>query len=150
MHLFATLTVSCLTPEEVGFTTISMSLLGSSQPVRSRTDGAIVRRKVSAAAIEAGADADGIAAGTEAMTHELFGCSSRQLYKDTGGKRGDRKTLPEVAQEAYVVGEVVATHDLNQEGPFQGSQDEKNAQTAGTMGGAGRKVKGFFPWNRSR
>jgi hypothetical protein len=77
-----------------------------------RVDGAIVRKDFSKAIQDKGGDAECQQDSTEALTYEMFDCSSRKLYEETGGLRGKRETLPKEAQKAYLVAETVATHDL--------------------------------------
>lgn len=80
------------------------------------------------------------------MTRELFDCSVDELYQETGGKKNNRSTLPKEAQKAYIVGETVATHDLNDAGQFQGNQDQVNRQVEGTVRDSSKKVRKLFPW----
>jgi len=70
----------------------------------------------------------------------------KDLYRETGGKRGDRTTLPAEAQKAYMVGETVATHDLKQAGKFDGNQQQVNRQIEGTVKDSSKKVRKLFPW----
>jgi alanyl-tRNA synthetase len=83
------------------------------------------------------------------MTQEIFGCMPDELYAETGGKKGDRSTLPQDAQTAYMVGEVAATHRLK-ETEIDGNQSQRNAQIVDTVQSSSREVKGLFPWNRRR
>ncbi len=80
------------------------------------------------------------------MTEELFGCQPEELYDGTGGKRGDRSTLPKEVQKAYIVGETVATHDLHSTTIKGSTQDEKNAEIADTVRQSSKKTRRLFPW----
>ncbi len=80
----------------------------------------------------------------EAETHQLFGCSTDELYKGTGGKKGDRSTLPAPAQEAYAATEVLAKHALNQvaqdnKGGTQGMKDDRVVEVVSDTAGWVRK-----------
>ncbi|HEY9658127.1 MAG TPA: hypothetical protein V6C65_06720, partial [Allocoleopsis sp.] len=73
----------------------------------------MVRKNFSRTVDEKGGTDQTQADATETMTRNLFGCSTKELYQGTGGRKGRRETLPHDAQTAYIVGEVVATHDLS-------------------------------------
>lgn len=49
-----------------------------------------------------------------AETQELFDLTTDQLYKQTGGRKGDRSTLPHEAQKAFIATEILATHRINE------------------------------------
>lgn len=80
------------------------------------------------------------------MTRALFDCEVKDLYRETGAKRGDRSSLPTEAQKAYMVGETVATHDLRQSGQFTGNQQQVNRQIEDTVVDSSRKARKLFPW----
>ena len=84
--------------------------------------------------------------GTERMTRELFDCGTGELYESTGGKKGDRSSLPHEAQKAYIVGETAATHDLKVMGRTAGNTSERDAQIVESVGRSSRKARKLFPW----
>lgn len=134
-------------PEET-FKASQLDLLGNSQPVRSRVDGATVRKEFSKTIQDKGGSEATQAQATEAMTQELFGCNTKKLYEETGAKRGKRETLPYEAQTAYIVGEAVCTDRLK-ETPIEGSDSQKHAQIVDVVESTTRnEVKGLFRWNR--
>ena len=133
------------TPEDSEETQLDL-LNSSSQPIRGRVDGAIIRKDFTRAIQEGGGDDQAQANSTAGMTRELFDCEVRDLYRETGGKRGDRTSLPAEAQKAYMVGETVATHDLKQAGKFDGNQQQVNRQIEDTVVDSSKKVRKLFPW----
>lgn len=124
-----------------------MDLLGQSQPVRGRVDGVTVRKDFTQTIKTKGGSNRAYGRATAKMTEELFGCSTDALYEETGAKPGDRSTLPQDAQTAYIVGEVTATHRLKQT-DIAGNQQQRDAQIVDTVEDSTRNVKGLFPWNR--
>lgn len=133
------------TPEDSEETQLDL-LNSSSQPIRGRVDGAVIRKDFTRAIQESGGDDQAHANSTAGMTRELFDCEVKDLYRETGGKRGDRTTLPAEAQKAYMVGETVATHDLKQAGKFDGNQQQVNRQIEDTVVDSSRKARKLFPW----
>lgn len=87
------------------------------------------------------------AQSTERMTEILFGCGTKELYEGTGSRRGDRSSLPQDAQTAYIVGEVAATHQLK-DAEITGNQQQRNEQIVGEVETASHSVWGIFRWNR--
>lgn len=81
-------------------------------PQRKRVDGATVYRRFTQKIKDAGGSDRVYAKTVRAETEALFDCNVEQLYKETGGKQGDRSTLPVEAQEAYIVSEALSTHEL--------------------------------------
>lgn len=71
-----------------------------------------------------------------------------ELYEETGGRKGDRSTLPKEAQKAYMVSETLSTHRLNQEvrGNNPGSQQQKDAQVVETVQDTATTVRKWLPW----
>ncbi len=132
-------------PEEVEAS--QLELFGSSQALtkRERVDGATVRRDFNQAIKDSGGNTEAQAKSTVAMTEELFGCKPKTLYEQTGAKEGDRSTLPEEAQKAYIVGETVATHDLKAK-EITGNQQQKNQQIVDSVRDSGKKARRLFPW----
>jgi hypothetical protein len=114
--------------------------------VRSRVDGATVRKDFTQTIQNKGGDGEAQAQSTEKMTRTIFGCGTKQLYEETQSKKGDRSTLPQDAQTAYIVGETAATHDLKAT-DIDGNQQQRNQQIVDTVEDSSKKVKGLFPWN---
>lgn len=79
------------------------------------------------------------------MTRELFDCEVKDLYEQTGGKKGDRSTLPRDAQTAYGVSETIARHDLNQT-DISGNQQQRDTQIVDTVTDSSKRVRKLFPW----
>lgn len=109
-------------------------------------DGATVRKDFTQTIQDKGGDSNAQAGATEKMTQILFGCSTSDLYRETSSRKGDRASLPQDAQTAYIVGETAATHDLKAT-EIQGNQRQRNEQIEATVEESSHKVKGLFPWN---
>jgi hypothetical protein len=123
-----------------------LSLIDNSQPLRGRVDGGTVRREFTKTISDKGGSKDTHADATETMTRSLFGCGTDDLYQGTGGRKGDRTTLPQDAQTAYIVGETAATHELKAT-PIAGNKQQKHQQIVDTVENATNKTRGIFPWN---
>ncbi|NJL55659.1 hypothetical protein HC928_10995 [bacterium] len=121
-------------------------LSDNSQPVRRRTDGAAVRNDFTNTIKEKQGSGEAIARSTNKMTHNIFGCETEELYEQTGGRKNRRETLPKDAQDAYVVGEVAATHKLKAT-EIKGNQQQRDEQIVDTVDESSKQVKGLFPWN---
>jgi hypothetical protein len=63
-------------------------------------NGALVNQRFNSALSNYGVDGKGRAMATNAITEATLGCSTSDLYQETGGKKGKRHTLPLSAQEA--------------------------------------------------
>lgn len=122
-------------------------MLGESQNLREsqRVDGATVRKGFCKAVAEKGGDRAAQAKSTEVLTEEVLGVEARKLYRETGAKPGKRHTLPARAQEAIIVGEVVATYDLKEK-DIEGGQKARNDAIVASVRDSGRKVRKHFPW----
>ena len=83
-----------------------------------------------------------------AETQELFDCGVDELYEATGGKKGDRSTLPKEAQKAYMVSETISTHRLNfdVQGNNHGSQRQKDERVVKTVQETATHVRKWLPW----
>jgi hypothetical protein len=134
-----------LQPEENSEETQLNLLEDSSTPVRGRVDGATVRNDFTSTIVDKGGDGQTIARSTNRMTEILFGCKPKELYEGTGGRSGDRSTLPQDAQTAYIVGEVAATHKLKG-ADIKGNQQQCNEQIVETVEEASEQVQSIFPW----
>ncbi|MCA1990889.1 MAG: hypothetical protein LDL41_02415 [Coleofasciculus sp. S288] len=113
---------------------------------RERVDGAVVNRDFREAIHQKGGDGQCQVDSSVAMSQELFDMNPRQLYQQTGGKPYDRSTLPKEAQKAFIVGETVATHDLNTKEIKGVSQQEVNGEITDTVRGSAKKVRNLLPW----
>ena len=72
----------------------------------------------------------------------------RELYQSTGGKRNRRDTLPQPAQEAYMVNESLSANELERmHGTIGGeSQEEVNAQIVGLVRQQSKRTRKWLPW----
>jgi len=84
----------------------------------------------------------------KAETKELFDCGVDELYEATGGRKGDRSTLPKEAQKAYMVSETLSAHRLNHEvrGNNQNSQRQKDDMVVETVKDTATNVRKWLPW----
>ncbi|NEP61211.1 MAG: hypothetical protein F6K31_30245 [Symploca sp. SIO2G7] len=131
-----------------------MDLIGNSQelvPPRKRVDGAIVFRRFTQTIKDNGGDDEAYQLSIQAETEELFGCSVRELYEGTGAKRHRRDTLPQPAQEAYMVNESLSANELERLiGTIGGeSQEEVNAQIVGKVRQQSKQTRKWLPWARN-
>jgi hypothetical protein len=113
---------------------------------RERVDGAVVNRDFREAIHHKGGDGQCQADSSVAMSQELFDMNPRQLYQQTRGKPYDRSTLPKEAQKAFIVGETVATHELNIKEIKGISQQDVNVEITDTVRGSAKKVRKLLPW----
>jgi hypothetical protein len=111
-------------------------------------DGAIVFKRFSKAIYDNGGDEDAYSKAVTTETSELFDCDVEELYRQTGGKRGRRETLPQPVQEAYMVNESLSANELERQiGKLGGkSQAEVNAQIVGTVRNQAKQVRQWLPW----
>lgn len=128
-----------------------MDLLNQAQelpPQRKRVDGATVNRRFNKAIKDSGGSETVYGRAVQAETRELFDCDVRQLYQETGGKRGNRSTLPIEAQEAYIVNETLSAHRLNEsrDNDFSNTQEETDARIVETVGHTAHNVRKWLPW----
>ncbi len=117
-------------------------------PPRKRVDGAIVFRRFTKTIQRNGGDEDAYQQSIIAETQELFDCEVDELYKMTGGKRNKRHTLPQPAQEAYMVNESLSANELERlEGTIGGeSQEEVNARITGVVRQQAKQTRKWLPW----
>lgn len=127
-----------------------MSLLGDSKPLtrRERVDSATVNKDFTKAIQQAGGSHRAYPHAVRAETKELFDCGVDELYEATGGKKGDRSTLPKEAQKAYMVNETLSAHQLNHElgDGNQGSQRQKDKRVVETVQDTATEVRKWLPW----
>lgn len=124
-----------------------LDIFGGSQGLtkRERVDGAVVNKDFNQEIKNKGGSERTYPRATEALAEELFDVGSKELYKATEGKRNDRSTLPKEAQKAFIVGEIVATHDLRDK-EIQGNQQQRDSQIVESVRDSGKKARGLFPW----
>ncbi|MEO0375701.1 MAG: hypothetical protein AAF329_13950 [Cyanobacteria bacterium P01_A01_bin.17] len=125
-------------------------MLGESQSLtrHERVDSATVNKDFTQAIQQAGGSGKAYPRAVRAETERLFDCSVDELYEETGGRKGDRSTLPKEAQKAYMVSETLAAHRLNQDlrGNTPGSQRQKDAQIVETVKDTASNVRKWLPW----
>jgi hypothetical protein len=72
------------------------------------------------------------------------------LYQDTGGKKGDRSSLPQAAQEAYIVNETISKHRLNHDTAYlnrdDDTQQQKDDRIVEAVRDTAEHVRKWFPW----
>jgi hypothetical protein len=134
-------------PQEESSTGEQLSLLDSSQPLveRQRVDGAVVRKRYMQTIQEKGGSDRVYPKTTEALTREVLGCGTQELYRRTGAKPNRRDTLPIVAQEALLGAEIVANHDLKQV-EITGQPEDRDRQIVTTARESGSKWRSLLPW----
>jgi hypothetical protein len=110
-----------------------------------RVDGAIVNKNFNKAIKDSGGSNTAYGRAVQAETQELFDCDVEQLYQETGGRKGDRSTLPKEAQKAYIVNETLSTHRLN-DTDYQGSQRQKDNEIVEDVADTARSVRRWLPW----
>ena len=115
---------------------------------RERSTGATIFRKFTDSIKANGGDADAIIDSITVETEELFGCSVRELYQATGGKKKDRSTLPEIVQRSYIANEALSSFELERmEGTIGGEdQQENNENIVGTVRDVSKKTRKWLPW----
>ena len=128
-----------------------LDLSGNSQaltPRRKRVDGAIVNRRFNGAIKSNGGAGDVYRDSASAETQELFDCDVFDLYKATGGKMNERSTLPQPAQEAYMVNESLTANELERlVGTLGGEdQDEVNDAIVGVVRQQSKNTRRWLPW----
>ncbi|EKU96954.1 hypothetical protein Lepto7375DRAFT_0884 [Leptolyngbya sp. PCC 7375] len=128
-----------------------MDLLGQSQeltPPRKRVDGAIVFRRFTNSIQANGGDEDAYQNSIVEETRELFDCEVDELYQGTGAKRGRRHTLPQAAQEAYMVNESLSANELERlEVSIGGeTQREVNERIQAVVKQQAKQTRKWLPW----
>ncbi|WP_190769476.1 hypothetical protein [Microcoleus sp. FACHB-1515] len=74
------------------------------------------------------------------VTRNLLDCSVDELYEQTGAVRNDRSSLPQEAQEALMVGDLAARHEI----VTQDAQGHQQILKAGDAGS--KKARHILPW----
>ena len=128
-----------------------LDLSGQSQeltPPRKRVDGAIVFRRFTKSIKDNGGDEQVYPEAINTETIELFDCDVKDLYEQTGGKPGYRDTLPQPAQEAYMVNESLSANELERHiGTLGGeSQEEVNNQIKAVVRQQSKQTRKWLPW----
>lgn len=132
-------------------TASQLDLISDSQalaPQRKRVDGVIVNKRFTRSIRDNGGAGDVFQRSVIEETRELFDCNVNELYRETGGKKGRRDTLPQPVQEAYMVNESLAANELErQTGTIGGvSQDEVNDQIVESVRQTSRNTRRWLPW----
>lgn len=111
-------------------------------------DGVIVNKRFTRSIRDNGGAGDVFQRSVIEETRELFDCNVNELYRETGGKKGRRDTLPQPVQEAYMVNESLAANELErQTGTIGGvSQDEVNDQIVESVRQTSRNTRRWLPW----
>ena len=111
-------------------------------------DGAIVNRRFNRSINDNVGNGDVYQDAAIAQTDELFGCSVRELYQATGGKRNDRSTLPQPAQEAYMVNESLTANELERLIGTIGGEDQEEVNNAivGVVRQQSKRTRKWLPW----
>ncbi|WP_008318662.1 hypothetical protein [Leptolyngbya sp. PCC 6406] len=83
-----------------------------------------------------------------ALTEGLFDCTVDDLYNAVGGKRGNRDTLPPIAQNAYLMAETLACEDLDNlsEAELKASKAQRRHRVVRGAAQSGRKAKDLSSW----
>jgi len=83
----------------------------------------------------------------ETETQELFDCDTEELYRQTGGRKGDRSSLPKEAQKAYIVSEVRSTHELEMSEFYDcDNPNQVDAKIVETVRASARETRKWLPW----
>jgi hypothetical protein len=124
-----------------------MDLFGGSQALtpHERVDGATVNKDFTKAVKKAGGSNNTYGRAVQAETQELFDCDVDQLYEGTGGRKGDRSTLPKEAQKAYIASETLSTHRLNGT-EYKGSRAQKDDEIVEDVRDTANWVRQWLPW----
>jgi ubiquitin C-terminal hydrolase len=124
-----------------------MDLFGGSQALtpHQRVDGATVNQDFNKSIKRVGGSNNAYGRAVQAETQELFDCDVDQLYNATGGRKGDRSTLPKEVQKAYVVNESLSTHRLNGT-EYKGSQKQKDDAIVEDVQDTATRVRQWLPW----
>jgi len=128
-----------------------LDLLSESQELaaqRRRVDGATVNKRFNKAIKDNGGTGRVYEQAAIEETKELFGCTVGELYEATGGKRGRRETLPQAAQEAYMVSEALSANELERSiGGLSGeTPEEVNGQIIGIVKEQAKQTRQWWPW----
>lgn len=97
---------------------------------------------------DAGGDRRTYSKAIRVETQELFDCGVDELYEATGGRKGDRSTLPKEAQKAYMVSETLAGYRLRElESPsLSASEPRDDHQIVETVRDTSKSICRWLPW----
>ena len=134
-------------PQEESSTGEQLSLLDNSQELveRQRVDGAIVRKLYTQTIKAKGGNNRTYPNATEELTHEVMGCSTQDLYQQTGAKLHKRETLPVSAQSAIIAAEVLANYELKGQ-DITGDEYDRHQQIIEAARQTGKRCRKSFPW----
>lgn len=126
---------------------VQLSLFGDSPKLtaRERVDGAIVNKDLNKTIQQKGGTGNVYKVAAEALTQELFDLDTEDLYEGTGGKSGDRATLPKEAQKAFIAGEIRADYDLRKK-EIEGTPSQKNQQIVRSVRDSGKETRKGLLW----
>jgi hypothetical protein len=105
-----------------------------------RLTGAISNNRLKAEVEQRGGNQTTQRAVNAIVTIEMLDCTPDELYRATGGKRGNRATVPLEAQEALQTGDIGARHEII-ETDAQGDAQIKEAAHRGA-----KRARQLFPW----
>jgi hypothetical protein len=127
-----------------------LDLFGGSQKLskHQRVDVATVHQDFTKAIKDSGGSRKAYPRAIQAETQELFDCDVDELYLQTGGKKGERSTLPKEAQKAYMVNETISAHRLDSEVKEHNSdtQQQKDDRIVETVRDSAENVRKWMPW----
>lgn len=111
-------------------------------------DGATVYKRFTKSIKDNGGGPRSYQRAVSTETEELFDCNVEQLYKGTGGKQGDRTTLPQAAQEAYMVNESIAANELERQQGSIGGETEKevDGKIIESVRQTSKQTRKWLPW----
>jgi hypothetical protein len=124
-----------------------LDLFGTSKELlkHERVDTATVYKDFQQSMIDKAVSPEGRRRAVVAETQTLFDCTIDELYQGTGGKKGDRSSLPKEAQKAYMVNEVISTNRIK-ESQFGGNQRHRDDQVVETVQETAQQTRKWFPW----
>lgn len=127
---------------DLGFT------VSSQKPVKKvRVDGIKARDDLEEAIANKGGNRQCQRQVVEIQTQLVFGCSVDEIYEGSGGKKGNRSTLPDEVQKAYITSDTVTAHAINSLPEASGTQEQDNKLIKEQTREVNQKLAGFFPWN---
>jgi len=126
-----------------------LSLTGESHSLarHERVDGAIVNKDFQKSVKNVGGTKATHREAVETETEELFGCGTAKLYQETGGRKGDRSSLPKEAQTAYIANEIRATYELDAASDsYSHDPDERHGQIVEQVKATSKQTRKWLPW----
>ena len=127
-----------------------LDLLGNSKPLppKQRVDRVDVHTDFKAEIMNNGGSDRAITDSIIAETEELFDCDIETLYRETGGTKGKRDTLPRSAQKAYMHNEIDCTQQLKRQGRQPGNQGQRDRTIVNTVRERSQQNKRLWEWNQ--